>query len=151
MEINLANLLLLPDIKQAIFDGDLILLIDVNQGMFWFYFLLFRSQDIVVGIMTGLGADWSRGWFPAWAWNIAVLQQCQDWLCGPSLLLLKWYKGLSSWGVKLTTQLRQVPRLRMIVDTSVHLDVCMLCTGRNLPFYHVMYQHYARHVMFVTC
>jgi len=38
------------------FDGDLILLIDIKQSMFWFYFLLFRSQDIVFGIMTALGA-----------------------------------------------------------------------------------------------
>jgi hypothetical protein len=79
------------------FDDDFFLLTDINKVRFWLSFLSFRSQDIVFSIMTGLGAGWSRVWFPPWAArNISVLQHCWDWLWSPLLLLLKWYNGVSS-------------------------------------------------------
>jgi hypothetical protein len=124
------------------FDGQFFLLIDINKVMFWLYFLSFRSQNIVFGIMTDSELV-DPGFVSHHGQKIYVLQKCPDWLWGPNLLLLQWYKGLSSWGMKLTTELYKVLTLRMIWHISAPLDVFMVCTVGSLPVYCVvLYQLY---------
>jgi len=62
-------------------------------------------------------------------------------MSGPAVGSTQWYwglfsRGVSGWGTKLTTRLRQLPRLRMSGAIPLLLPCAfMACTGTILPFY----------------
>ena len=73
----------------------------------------------------------SRGFFSS--------PKCQDLFWGPPILLLNGYwgslPGLKCWGVKLTTHLHLVPRLRISGVELLHLYVFMVWKGKKLPYF----------------
>jgi hypothetical protein len=85
---------------------------------------IIRSRDSSVDISTRLrtGRPRNRGFIPARGKKLSPQRPDRTW--GPHLLICTGYRGLfpwglSGWGVKLTTHLHLVPRLRM-VSTFFH-------------------------------
>jgi len=70
---------------------------------------------MAVGIATGYSLD-DQGWFLVGAGNF-LFDSVSRLALGPTQLPIQWYWGLlwgvSGWGMKLTTHLQLVPRLRM--------------------------------------
>jgi hypothetical protein len=110
-----------------------------------FPYFVTRSRESIIGIATGYGLrDQGVGVRVTVGARIFTSSRRLDRHLGPPNLLSIGYRGLfprglSGWGVKLTTHLQLVPRSRKCVSihplppTSSWLVLSWLCTGTTLP------------------